>query len=68
MKSKSQVEFTWWLKVKNKTQQLMSVTTNTKANSGTRVLINFHVLEDMAQALGRRVLIEPESLCGMQNV
>lgn len=43
----------------------MLVIINIKVNLGIRVLINFYVLEDMVQVLGRRVLIEFEFFCGM---
>lgn len=40
----------------------MSVTTKTKTNLGTRLMFNFHIMEDMAQLLHRRVRVDPESL------
>lgn len=53
---------------KQKTQQLMLVTRKMKINSETNVLFNFHIMENMGQALYRRVLIDLESPCDMHNV
>lgn len=44
----------------------MSVTTKMKTNLQTRVLFNFHVMEDMGQLLYRKVLIESESPCDVK--
>lgn len=44
----------------------MSVTTKMKTNLQTRVLFNFHVMEDMGQLLYRKMLIESESPCDVK--
>lgn len=51
---------------KQKAQQLMLVTTKRETNLQTRVLFNFHVMEDMGQSLYRKVLIESESPCDVK--